>query len=295
MASTVAASVTGRRTWSSLRRVIRRWSTSHSSSADGYPKLARIMNRSSCASGSGYVPSYSTGLAVARTWNGGGSTKVSPSTVIWCSCIASSSAAWVRGGVRLISSARSNPANSGPFRKANSLLRWSYTNEPVRSAGSRSGVNWAREKSRPSVCANERAASVLPRPGKSSSSTWPPARTAARTRVRASRLPTTAISTSSSTSFARRETSPAPSCGADSGSRFMGLRSELFDQGEDAVEGARSGAGGGVRGVVDESLEFVADDGTGGVGVGRTVDLVGDAELVVDHGDQALVELLEHQ
>ena len=31
------------------------------------------MNRSSCASGSGYVPSYSTGFEVATTWNGSGS------------------------------------------------------------------------------------------------------------------------------------------------------------------------------------------------------------------------------
>ena len=43
----------------------------------------------------------------------------------------------------------------------------------MRSAGSRSGVNCARRKSSPSAWANERAASVLPRPGKSSSSTWP--------------------------------------------------------------------------------------------------------------------------
>ena len=31
-----------------------------------------MRKRSSCASGSGYVPSYSTGLAVASTWNGRG-------------------------------------------------------------------------------------------------------------------------------------------------------------------------------------------------------------------------------
>ncbi len=37
-------------------------------------------------------------------------------------------------------------------------------------------MNWARAKSRPRACANDRAARVLPRPGKSSSSTWPLAR-----------------------------------------------------------------------------------------------------------------------
>ena len=64
-------------------------------------------------------------------------------------------------------------------------------NEPVRSAGSRSGVNWARVNSMPSVCANDRAASVLPSPGKSSSSTCPPARIPARTSRRESDLPIT--------------------------------------------------------------------------------------------------------
>ena len=39
--------------------------------------------------------------------------------------------------------------NSGPRRKENSPLRWSKTNEPVRSDGSRSGVNWARAKFKP--------------------------------------------------------------------------------------------------------------------------------------------------
>ena len=46
-------------------------------------------------------------------------------------------------------------------------------------------MNWARVKSSPSVCAKDRAASVLPSPGKSSSSTCPPARIALRTRVSA--------------------------------------------------------------------------------------------------------------
>ena len=42
-----------------------------------------------------------------------------PFTVIWYSCIASSSAACVLGGVRLISSARSRLVNTGPSRKRN--------------------------------------------------------------------------------------------------------------------------------------------------------------------------------
>ncbi len=71
------------------------------------------------------MPSYSIGFAVASTWNGSGRTNVSPSTVICRSCIASSSAAWVFGGVRLISSASSSPVNSGPRRNWNSPWRWS--------------------------------------------------------------------------------------------------------------------------------------------------------------------------
>src|SRR5678815_4650092 len=56
------------------------------------------MNRSSCASGSGYVPSSSIGFWVAKTWNGSSSVYVLPCTVTRCSCIASSSAACVFGG-----------------------------------------------------------------------------------------------------------------------------------------------------------------------------------------------------
>ena len=47
-----------------------------------------------------------------------------PSTVTCPSCIASSSAAWVFGGVRLISSASSRPVNSGPGRNSNSERFW---------------------------------------------------------------------------------------------------------------------------------------------------------------------------
>src|SRR5580693_1299116 len=71
--------------------------------------------------------------------------------------------------------------------------------EPSRSAGSRSGVNCTRVNPSPSAAAKDRAISVLPRPGRSSMSTWPRARTAVRISVRAERFPTTARSISSST------------------------------------------------------------------------------------------------
>ena len=65
--------------------------------------------------------------------------------------MASSSAAWVFGGVRLISSASSSWVKTGPGRKTISPLRWSYSGAPTTSDGSRSGVNWMRAKSRPST------------------------------------------------------------------------------------------------------------------------------------------------
>ena len=62
------------------------------------------------------------GFCVASTKNGSGSLCVVPPTVTWRSCMASSRAAWVLGGVRLISSARMTLANSGPCRNLNMPL-----------------------------------------------------------------------------------------------------------------------------------------------------------------------------
>jgi len=78
------------------------------------------MNRSRWASGSPKVPSCSTGFWVAMTKKGSGRAWVSPSTVTWRSPIASSSAACVFGGARLISSARTTLANTGPGANSNS-------------------------------------------------------------------------------------------------------------------------------------------------------------------------------
>ena len=63
------------------------------------------MKRSTCASGSGYVPSCSIGFCVAITRNGRGTGCVSPPIVTWRSCITSSSADCTLAGARLISSA----------------------------------------------------------------------------------------------------------------------------------------------------------------------------------------------
>ena len=111
------------------------------------------------------MPSYSIGFWVAMTRNGGSSRCVSPSIVTWRSCIASSSAACVFGGARLISSARRRFVKIGPGRNSKSTSRWFQIEEPVTSEGIRSGVNWMRVKRMLSTCANDRAARVLARPG----------------------------------------------------------------------------------------------------------------------------------
>ena len=79
--------------------------------------------------------------------------------------MASSSAAWVFGGARLISSASRRFAKIGPGLNSKSASRWLNTDEPVTSEGIRSGVNWMREKSIDATWANERAIRVFARPG----------------------------------------------------------------------------------------------------------------------------------
>ena len=85
-----------------------------SSARSGYPREIRIRKRSSCDSGSGYVPRYSTGFCVARTRNGSGRSRVRPSEVTARSLIACRSAACVFGVARLISSARRTGVKTGP-------------------------------------------------------------------------------------------------------------------------------------------------------------------------------------
>src|SRR2546427_5482678 len=81
------------------------------------------MKRSSSASGSGYVPSNSTGFWVANTVNTGDSAWLVPSIVTVRSCIASSSAAWVLAGARLISSASTRSAKMGRSEEHTSELQ----------------------------------------------------------------------------------------------------------------------------------------------------------------------------
>ena len=84
------------------------------------------------------------------------------------SSIASSRAACVFGGARLISSASRTFVKSGPGRSLNSPACWSYMYVPMISAGRRSGVNCTRLNLHPSAVANVFAINVLANPGKSS-------------------------------------------------------------------------------------------------------------------------------
>ena len=74
------------------------------------------------------------------TTKGASNVIVSPPTVTRCSCIASSRAAWVLGGVRLISSARTRFAKIGPGTNLSFLfpvvLSSSIISVPVMSAAS---------------------------------------------------------------------------------------------------------------------------------------------------------------
>src|SRR3990170_131602 len=153
------------------------------------------MKRSSCASGSANVPSYSMGFWVAMTRNGSGIRWVTPSMVACRSSMHSRSADCVLGVARLISSASTIWAMIGPGLNSNSWVFWLKMERPVTSEGSRSGVNWMRRKLQPKLRAMALAKTVLPVPGTSSMSRWPWQSSATRARRTASCLPTMTRST----------------------------------------------------------------------------------------------------
>ena len=62
------------------------------------------------------------GFWVATTMNGLASAYVAPSTVTWCSAMHSSRADCVFGDARLISSAITTLAKTGPGRNSNSVV-----------------------------------------------------------------------------------------------------------------------------------------------------------------------------
>ncbi len=142
------------------------------------------------------MPWCSSGFCVAMTRNGLGSSNVWSSIVTLPSCIASSRPLWVRGGARLISSARTMFVKIGPGLVSKSAVCGLYTDTPSTSDGSRSDVNWILWKPSPRVRARACESVVLPTPGTSSKSTCPRARSAASARRTTSRLPWNTDSTS---------------------------------------------------------------------------------------------------
>jgi len=124
------------------------------------------------------------GFWVAKTWKGRGRGNVCPALVTRYSCIDWRRAAWVFGGVRLISSASRMLQKMGPFtkRKDRRLVLWSSSriSVPVMSEGIRSGVNWIRLKSSSSTAARVLISRVLASPGTPTKSTCPRANIATR-------------------------------------------------------------------------------------------------------------------
>ena len=101
-----------------------------------------------------------------------------PRTVQLHSCMASSNAAWVLGGVRLISSASITLVKMGPGTNVHLrrpvVTSSSMMSMPVTSVGIRSGVNWMRLNLRPSAPASVRTSRVLAVPGSPVIRQWPP-------------------------------------------------------------------------------------------------------------------------
>ena len=77
----------------------------------------------------------------------------------------SSSADWVFGEARLISSPSTTLANTAPGRNSKSPRSWLNTFTPVMSVGSMSGVNWMRRNEQSIDRAIALASIVLPTPG----------------------------------------------------------------------------------------------------------------------------------
>src|SRR3954470_44886 len=150
--------------------------------------------------------------------NGRSSVCVAPSIVTWLSCMHSRSAACVFGEARFTSSTRRRFANTGPGLKSNAFVRWSKTLTPVTSDGSRSGVNWSREKVQSSDRASAFASIVFPTPGKSSMIRCPSA-----TRQRTTRRSASCGACTTRARFATIAATRSAGAGATAGSAKQAL------------------------------------------------------------------------
>src|SRR4051812_7417747 len=149
----------------------------------------------------------------------------------------SSSAACVLGDARFTSSTSSRFANTGPGRNSNSFVRWLKTLTPVTSDGSRSGVNWSREKSQSSERASAFASIVFPTPGKSSMIRWPSA-----TRQRTTSRSVSAGAWTTRARFAAIEATTSAGAGASALSAKQALDFVEDRRGDVVLRGLRDGA-----------------------------------------------------
>src|SRR4051794_33912591 len=190
------------------------------------------------------------------TRNGRGTGNVSPPIVTCCSCITSSSADCTFAGARLISSASTKLPNTGPSSVSKRPVSGRYTRVPMRSAGTRSGVNCTRLKVPPRTEASVFTVSVLARPGTPSSSTWPPASSATSSRSSIASWPTITrlISKSASSSAARGSSERWGGAGGTASIRA----SPLLTSSNDAAEEAER-----QRGASDQEQQAAAGDGGG--------------------------------
>src|SRR4029453_16241380 len=102
--------------------------------------------------------------------------------VTWRSCITSNNADWTLAGARLISSASRKLQDTGPSSVSNPPWSGRQIRVPIRSEGTRSGVNWIRWKLPPRTWARVAMVRVLASPGTPSNSRCPPDNNATRTR-----------------------------------------------------------------------------------------------------------------
>ena len=130
------------------------------------------------------------------TKKGSGKTWVFPPMVTWRSPIASNKALCTLAGERLISSAKTRFANTGPRCGLNVAVFGMYTMVPTTSLGNRSGVNWIRSNLSSSTLPNDLTKSVLATPGMPSRRTCPPTSNAICNRSMISVLPSTALPSS---------------------------------------------------------------------------------------------------
>jgi len=145
------------------------------SSSHGASTTISHINLSSCAAGSGNVPTRSWGFCVANTIKCSGRLYWVWPILMFHSAMACRSADWVLLGIRLISSTRMHSCITGPNTVSNSDVLGLYTSDHTISAGIKSLVPCTLPRSSHMICTNVLTANVFPVPGRPVSRAWPPA------------------------------------------------------------------------------------------------------------------------